>query len=400
MDANRLTLKSRQALETAHAQATARNHQESDAARGDLNTLYAADAGLSAAYVELRNGGDGVLGSEDAPVTFGGLRYWTTANAVDGQVTSLVATGTDGHQESRIEMLVKNDASEITDFGIFGKKAVSLKSNAKVDSYDSSLGTYASQVSGAYAHANGNVGSNDSITVAANAKVHGYSQYGPDAGDTISVAANVTLLDGYGPAKTHITLPPVTVPSYASSGALTVNTGTTKTIGPGNLQYTSLTTKSNSTLTVKGPCNLVISSAATINSNSTWTLDASDGPIVIYATNDFELKSNSTISTTTSDPTKLTLYLTGTHASASSSSPKIDFSSNSQFFGTVYAPDLALEINSNFELFGSLKASWLTIASNAKVHFDEKLAAGALDPGAGYSVVAWRPLTGEQTPTE
>ena len=87
-------------------------------------------------------------------------------------------------------------------------------------------------------------------------------------------------------------------------------------------------------------------------------------------------------------------------SSASSTSPKIDFSSNSQFYGTVYAPNLAVTISSNFELYGSLKASWLTLASNSKVHFDEKLAAGALDPGKGYTVVAWRPLDGALAPTE
>jgi hypothetical protein len=104
---------------------------------------------------------DGVIGSAQAPVSLGGLDYWVEANAVDGQVTALVATATDAHRQSRIELVVRNDSSEITDFGIFGKKLVDLKSNAKIDSYDSSLGTYASQVSGAYAHSNGNVGSND-----------------------------------------------------------------------------------------------------------------------------------------------------------------------------------------------------------------------------------------------
>ena len=379
---------------------SARHEQESASTSGELTSFYAADAGLSAAYVELQNGGDGVLGDADHPVEFGGLRYWTTADAVDAQVTSLVATGTDGNHQSQIEMLVKNDSSEITDFGIFGKKGVSLKSNSKIDSYNSALGTYASQLNGAYAHSNGNVGSNDSISVASNTKVYGYAQYGPDVGDSISVAANVSISDGYGPAKTAVVLAPIVVPSYANSGALTLKAKDNKTIGPGNVQYDTITTASNSSLTVKGPCNLVISSAATINSNSTWKLDASGGPIVIYAKKDFELKSNATVSTTTTDPTKLTLYLSGVHANAASASPKIDFSSNSTFYGTVYAPNLAVTISSNFELFGSLKASWLTIASNAKLHFDEKLAAGALDPGSGYSVVAWRPLTGQQAPTE
>jgi hypothetical protein len=379
---------------------SARQQKEGNSSDGTLNSFYAADAGLSAAYVELQNGGDGALGSADAPQSLGGLSFWVESNAIDDDVTSLVATGTDGRTTSRIEMVVEDQSSDITDFGVFGERLVDLKSNSKIDSYDSSLGTYASQVSGAFAKSNGNVGTNDDIVVAANAKVYGYAQYGPSSDDTISIASNVTLNDGYGAAKAEITLAPVVVPSYANQAAVTVNANQTKTLGPGNLQVPSITTKSNSNLKVVGPCNLVITDAATINSNSTWTFDATNGPINVYAKKDFELKSNSTIATTVKDPTKLTFYLSGVHASKSASSPKVDFSSNSQFYGTVYAPDLAVSISSNFELYGSLKAQWITLASNSKIHYDQKLAVGPLDASTGYEVLAWRPLTGELAPTE
>lgn len=374
--------------------AATRSQQEAAASSSELAAFYAAEAGLNVAWVELQNGGDGVLGSADAPEKLGGLDYWVEVNAVDDDVTALVATGSDGHALSRVELIVRDESSEITDFGIFGDRGVTLRSNSNIDSYDSSLGTYASQVSGAYAHANGNIGSNEDIAVSANAKVYGYAQYGPDADDTISVASNVTLLDGYGAAQTQVVLPAITAPSYASSGALTVNGGSTKTLGPGNVQYTSITTKSNSSLLVKGPCNLVISSAATVSSNSTWTFDATNGPIQVYALGSFDLRSNSTMATTSKDPTTLTLNLTGTHATSGSSSPKIDFSSNSEFYGTINAPNLSVVISSNFEVFGCLKARWIELSSNSKLHFDEKLSNGGLEAGSGYEILGWRPLEG------
>jgi hypothetical protein len=371
-----------------------RHEQEGEAASRALNSFYAAEAGLSAAWVELQNGGDGMLGSEEDPERLGGLAYWVEANEVEDDVIALVATGTDGHRTSRSELIVRDESGDIGDFGLFGESGLTLRSNSEVDSFDSTLGTYASQVSGGHAKENGNVGSNDDISVSANANVWGYAQYGPDADDSISVAANVGLSDGYGAAQTAIALPPIVPPSYASSGALTVAANQTKTIGPGDLQYTTLTTNSNSSLTVKGPCNLVISSAATIKSNSSWNFDATGGPIQVYALGSFELKSNSTVATTLQDPTQLTFYLSGAHGSAGDTTPKIDFSSNSQFYGTVQAPDLSVVIASNFELFGSLKAQWIEVSSNAKVHFDESLAAGALDAGSGFEVVAWRALEG------
>lgn len=376
-----------------------RHQQESASTTRRMNSFYAAEAGLNVAWVELQNGGDGVVGSENTPDQLGGLAFWVEATDLGDGFVSMVSTGSDGHSESRVELVVEDQSAEISDFGIFGEREVDIASNAKIDSFDSSLGTYVSQVVGDHAKSNGNVGTNDDISVASNAKVWGYAQYGPNADDTISIGSSVTLTDGYGAAESEIILPSIVVPSYASSGALTVNGGTTKTIGPGNLQYTSITTKSNSALTIKGPCNLVITTSALVNSNSSWTFDATDGAIVVYAVKDFELKSNSTFTTTVQDPTKLTLNLSGVHATKSSSTPKISFSSNSQFYGTINAPDLAVSIASNFELFGSLKAQWITLASNSRAHYDEKLATGALDAASGFELRAWRQLEGESEAT-
>lgn len=376
-----------------------RHQQESSSSQRRLSSFYAAEAGLNVAWVDLQAGGDGVVGSADAPESMGGLEFHVEATEVEDGLVSLVSTGSDGHAHSRVELLVEDTSAEITDFGIFGERGVTVASNAKVDSYNSSLGTYLSQVSGDHAHSNGNLGSNDDIAVAANAKIWGYAQYGPSVDDTISIGSSVTLTDGYGAAENEQTLAPVVVPSYTSSGSLTVNTGTSKTIGPGNLLYSSVTTKSNSSLTVKGPCNLVITNSALVNANSSWTFDSSSGPIVVYAVKDFELRSNSTVSTTSTDPTKLTLYLTGTHASESSASPKITLASNSNFYGTVHAPDLSVTVSSNFELYGSLKAQWITLASNSKVHYDERLATGPLDAATGYEIRAWRQLGDAQAAT-
>jgi hypothetical protein len=376
-----------------------RHQQEGSAANRRMNSFYAAEAGLNVAWVELQNGGDGVVGSQNAPETLGGLEFYVEANDLGSGLVSLVATGSDGHAQSRVELVAEDASAGISDFGIFGERAVTIASNAKIDSYNSDLGTYASQVSGDHALANGNVGSNDSISVASNAKVWGYAQYGPDASDSISIGSSVTLANGYGPAEEERTLDPIVVPSYPNSGALTLSGRTPVTIGPGNLQYTSITTRSNTALIVRGPCNLVITTGATISSNSSWTFDATNGPINVYATNNFDLRSNSTVTTTTQDPTQLTLYLSGVHASSSSSSPTINFSSNSSFYGTIHAPDLSVEISSNFELFGSLAAQWIRLASNSRVHYDEALATGALDSGSGWEIRAWRQLEGEQTAT-
>ena len=292
-----------------------RHQQEGSAASRRMNSFYAAEAGLNVAWVELQNGGDGIVGSAEAPDELGGLRFHVEANDLGGGLVSLVATGTDGHAESRVELVAEDQSGAVTDFGIFAEENLEFSSNCLIDSYDSQLGTYASQVSGGFAGTSGNIGCNNDIKLDSNAKIYGLAQYGPDSDDGISVGSNTTITGGYGPAEELIVLAPVVAPTYASLGALTVNTGQVKTIGPGNLQYTSLTAKSNSKLTVVGPCNLVLSSGCTLNSNSQWIFDASAGPIQVYALANFELNSNSTISTNTSDPTQLSFFLAGQHTS-------------------------------------------------------------------------------------
>src|SRR5262245_49919128 len=89
-----------------------RHQHEADASGAELNAFYAAEAGLSAAWVERRNGGDGNLGSADAPERLGGLGYWVEAAPVDDGVSSLVATGTDGHRTRRVELIVRDDTKE------------------------------------------------------------------------------------------------------------------------------------------------------------------------------------------------------------------------------------------------------------------------------------------------
>jgi len=375
-----------------------RHQQEGASSSRKLNSFYAAEAGLNVAWVELRNGGDGAVGRADAPERLGGLEFFVESNDLGDGLLSLVATGSDGHQQSRVELVVEDDSAGISDFGVFGEQGVELASNSRIDSYDSSQGSYASQVVGDHASSNGNVGSNDDIDVASNAKIWGYAQYGPDDPDSISIGSTVTIADGYGAAEEQQELEPIVVPSYANLGALSAPRGTTN-LGPGNLQYTTITTRSGSVLNVRGPCDLVITSGATIASNSTWNFDATNGPIRVFAKNNFELKSNSTVSTTTQDPTQLSLFLSGVHSDVCDSSPTITFASNSQFYGTIHAPDLAVEISSNFEVFGSLKAQWIKLASNSRIHYDESLASGTLDSGSNYAIRAWRKLEGEALPT-
>lgn len=377
-----------------------RSQRESQQARAGLGSFYAAEAGLSRAWVRLRNGGDGAIGSAYDPARIGGFDYWVTAEPLEDGLTSLVATGRDGSRTRRQELLLQDERSAVEDFGVFAEEQLTLRKHCMIDSYDSSLGSYVSQVQGDHARDNGNAGSNDDIEVSPGTRVYGYTQHGRDDDDSITLAPGATLRDGFGAALHEVPLLPIPVPSHADQGALTVKSSQPVTIGPGALEYTSLIVQRHAALTVEGPCELVITKSLRLHPSSTWTLDTTNGPIRVYALGNCLLEADATLRTSGGDPTLLTFLLCGTHDSPDDRSPAITFAAHAQLHGTVYAPGLSVRIGNDFELFGSVKAKWLEIGSGARVHFDESLAAGALDPGAGYGILAWRPLAGALAPTE
>lgn len=383
----------------ALASASTRRHRAVAEVEGRLRPFYAAEAGLSEAWVELESGGDGSIANAFDPARLGVVDYWVEAAQIGNDVTSLLATASDGRRTARLELLVRTGGDEVEDFGVFGRERVTLRSGCLIDSYDSTLGPYASQVDGGHARDDGNVGSNGDVGFSANARVYGYAQCGPDDDDSIRLAPDVTVWDGFGAARTRVVLPPIPVPSLEGFESLTVDRRQDETLGPGDFQVASLITKSGSSLTLRGPCNLVITKEAILRSSSTWILDATSGPIRVYALNDFRLQRGASVRSTVEDPGRTTLYLCGVHDRPDDRSPAISFSADARFHGTVIAPELSLVIENTFELFGAVEARWLELASSARVHFDEKLAAGELDPGADTAILAWRSLEGALAPT-
>ena len=163
------------------------------------------------------------------------------------------------------------------------------------------------------------------------------------------------------------------------------------TIPPGNHHYGSLTV-SKGTLTVKGPATLVLD-AFSLKSGTKLAIDAADGPVKIYGTGNFVLASNSTVTTSTQRATDLEVQITTNNTVGGKI---VDLSSNTEFMGTIYAPNAKLTITSNFEVFGGIKAGFIEMASNSKIHFDEDLLYDEKVKGV-FELVSWRRLSRDET---
>jgi hypothetical protein len=122
-------------------------------------------------------------------------------------------------------------------------------------------------------------------------------------------------------------------------------------------------------------------------------VDTTNGPVDIYVMNDFIMGSNTTFAPADWIPSGLEVTLLSDNVIDPSLAVDLDdvnFESNAQFCGVVYAPNAIVEIDSNFEFFGSLIARQVHLDSNAKVHFDEALLVAPVNQDRQFETVAFR----------
>lgn len=382
-------------LATAMLAVAMRNSGEQDGSRQNMQADYICQAGLSEAMFDLQRDGTGSLGSESQPRSFGGGRYWVAATPLDGDLLQLRATGLGDRSGARQELVVRAVPNTIWRFGAFGKEFLHLDSNARVDSYDSHDGSYASQaVNGSgsfmYARTNGDVGSNGDVSLDQNAKVWGDAISGMTHSTT--VLGNAIVTGSTGSSSADVELPAITVPVYTNYGALTVSSSLT--INSSNRAYTTLRVNASKTLTLRGPANLVVSNLI-LNSGAKIAVDDDDGPVVIHVLDNFIMNSNSQIVPDSRQPISVRLNLLSDNVinpEVTVQLDTVDFDSNSKVWGVIYAPNARVVLDSNFELYGSLMARSLDIDSNATFHFDEALTDDTASGTPVYETVCWREM--------
>lgn len=367
-------------------------------AREELSSSYVCEAGLAHGLFDLNNGGTGNLGSEEAPIAFGDSRYWVEAADLGANQMSLTATGLDDRAGSRVELVVQKGSGGIFSWGAFGDEFLEMESNAFMDSYDSSLGTYDSQDvnssgSNSYALQNGDAGSNGDVELSQNAMVQGDALSGPSSSTTL-IGGNVVVSGSTGQLSDSLEMPGIVLPSVSTPGTAYLISDNDETLAAGTYYYSSMTLNNNSILTVTGPATIVLGNM-TLKSGAEFLVDASAGPVDVYVVDDFVLNSNTELRSLTYMPSDLRIQLLSDNVidpDVDVDVDFVDFESNAKLYGTVYAPSAAVEINSNFELFGSIVARSLHLDSNSRIHYDESLAALDVDADPTYASVGWRAL--------
>lgn len=354
---------------------------------------YICQAGLSQSMYQMQRGVDANVGSLTHKQSWGGGSYWVTAVNAGTNLTRLTANGLDNGVGKSQELVVRAVPTNMWTHALFGKESINLDSSVTVDSYNSALGTYASQVTGsgnsAHALVHGKVGSNGDIGVHSASWIWGDATPGP--GHSVTLTGG-TVSGSTAAASSPIVFPPINVPTYTNYGSVTFNNNST--IPTGDRTYVNLTVRASKTLTIIGPANIVMNNL-TMRSNAAILIDDTNGPVNLTIIDNFMLDSNSTLRPISFNPAHLRINMLSDNVADPEvvvQLDEIDISSNSTIYGCVYAPEARITLDSNFSLFGALMARSLDLDSNCNFHFDEYLLNSMSDGTFTYEMVSWRPV--------
>lgn len=363
--------------------------------REKLRAEYTCEAALQRAVVALNSGGTGDLGSVQAPQTWGDARYWVTAAATGANVRRLIATAEENRVGASVELTLERQLDALWRYGAFGEVSMHMDSNARVDSYNSALGTWSSQAvnnsgSMVYALDNGDVGSNGSVLMEQNSKVWGDAVCG--ANSTTTVMGNAVCSGSTAPATSPVTFPPLALPFAV--GATSLNVNGSLTINAGNTAYADFVGRANSITTIVGPATVVFRNFQ-LRSGAQLRCDTTAGPVKIYVQDNFVLNSNTSVHPLNLLPKDLEVNLMSNNIvnpAVVVALDTVDFDSNAKLYGTLYAPNAHVEVDSNFEVFGAIMAKSVDLDSNCSIHYDEDLALSKGGTWGDYEVVCWRAL--------
>jgi Tfp pilus assembly protein PilX len=361
------------------------------------SAFYMAEAGLAEGFLGIVSGKSGNVGTSDAPARFANGIFYTVATEEGGGRVTLTSTGMCGAGRATLSILIERASATSASLGIFGDQGVTVEGGAYIDSWDGSSGRYAPPAipvqgplpTGARLGSNGNmtVGTSSTSTY-----VLGDAQPGPNG--VLVRGRNTTISGTTAPFLEPQDLPDVHVPSYPSSGTIATSL-LQPLLGlmPGEYGFDALRVAAATKLKIVGPARIVVGDLV-VEGQGELALDTSRGPIELYVTDWLALKSLATLTSNAGDTRSVSIQVS---ASASkdqdgngSIDPPVVIGATSKFKGSIYAPDAAVTIPSNFEVFGAVAASQLTVKSGAKLHFDTSLLTAASGDPSRPRMLGWR----------
>lgn len=352
----------------------------------DQRARLLAEAGLAEALAALNGGATGAVGTADQPAQVGEGVLWVELEDLGDDNVRVVAHGMAGSGRHSTALVLHHEGGGIGDLfraTLNSKETMTLNAGVTIDSFDSTLGDYALQATNTkdghtYANADGDVLSNDDIVMNTNATVFGDATPGP--GHVVSMVPSSYVHGSTAPASVEFEFPTIEVPSYGSSGPLSVSG--THDLPAGDWEFDDLVINKDSVLTITGPANVVVPSF-TGGKNGQLRIDATNGPVTIYCES-YNHISGFTASPVEGSPMAVAFLVTGPN--------DIVFPASTRINGAYYAEKSNIVFSNNAEGFGSFVANRIDMSSDMKFHYDEALAdhweGGNGDDEGEYSMLA------------
>ncbi len=369
----------------------------SDSRRSDgsaQRAYFAAEAGIDEAFILLRSRliepteGDTVdVGTEQIPRDLANSRYWAEVTRLDAWRFQVISTGACEGERKRQECVFTTAPDGFFQYAAFAMDGLLLGEGSATNSYDPTLGTFASQAS----RGNGGVGANGNVTLGADTLINGDAVTG-EGGSILENGANVVITGDRGSLDEDMAFPPIEPPAVTSSGPL--NTTVDSTIGPGLFGFDEVSAESGATITIEGPAQVVMSNF-TLGGGSSLVIDSSNGPVEIYSAGDWDISGDSSVRTTSESAREFQLFIGGDTDSGADPAT-VSLNANTVLRGAIYAPDASINVPADFELFGSLIARSLTFGESARLHFDESLLYESEEEALILETLIWRPVSADE----
>jgi len=363
----------------------------------ETRAFYLAEAGVSESAAAILSGKSGNVGSQAAPASYANGILWAAATDLGGGDYQIDSTALCDSGRVAVRAVVHKDYHIDYTKGVSSDLPLVVGSNFTMDSYDPTLGTYASQPKHKPPGKNdlivddkGSIASNSDITLASGDHIYGDATPGPGMAVN-GLGGNTYVTGSTAPALRKIGFPQVTPPALPSLGNKTVNKNdpiAQRTLTSGSYHFSSLTLQSQAAFTIQGPSTVVVDSLTT-SAGCNFNIDATNGPVSVYFTGPTTWVSNMSVTSTAPSAKSVSLFF--------SSNLPVNLQSNANLLGTIYAATATVAVSSNWHNFGAITAHQVAIASNVFLHFDESLLSQGRQGGAYLAIKQWQRMQVPQT---
>ncbi len=349
--------------------------------------FYLADAGAERAQAVLQDSSDWRYGFYDEPLgdgIYNVMVFDSLSLPYLGKNLLVRSTGTVQGAETTIEVMLAPKYRSKFEYAAYGRDDFKMNGGGLIDSYDSDLGTYASQaVNGPdlgghmYASDNALIGCNGTIKTAGNAQVHGDAVTSPTGifdiggvlyGDSIRQATPIVL---------------DSIPASEMADAQASNDAATNLRLTGAAAYDPVT---NALISSNADDSMIFSSGTYYFSSAQikGTLVVEPGAQVFIYTDGVWDGSGGSMVNLDGVPSNLHIYSTGS---------VFNITGGSAVCAAVYAPEATMTVTGGSEFYGSLIGKTYDNGGGTNLHFDEALLRLTdEDFIAGYSKIGWTEL--------